>query len=266
MAALLFSLPILFFLEFLFLMHDHRDMRYFVPSIALAAVAFAWLTDWAGSSRTLPLRSLLLAVVTYQAVRRLGMDNDFREVFLTLAVFGLGVLVEKGAWRRGQVPPLRWAVATAVLVAAWPLGWLVETYQDIKLVEKPAAFAMDSLAGPNGARIAYVGLNQPYLFFGRRIQNDVQIVPRNWELDAQYYSWGSPLTEPFVPDTYRKWRRILERQGIQWVVVARTPWKDPERYWIGQRSEDFRLAYEDADTEIWRVVPKPGPRPGRSGR
>ncbi len=260
-AALVFSLPILFFLEFLFLMHDHRDLRYFVPAIALAAVAFAWLIDWAGPN-TLPLRILLLALVTYQAARRLEM-NDPREALLTLALFGLGALVA-----RGRAPSLRWrwavaAVAAAVLAAAWPLGWLVETYQEVKLVEKPAAFAMDSLAGPDGARIAYVGLNQPYLYFGRRIQSDVQIVPRNWELDAQYYSWGSPLTEPFVPDTYRKWRRILERLGIQWVVVARTPWADPERYWIGQRSEDFRLAYQDLDTEIWRVVPKPGPQPRR---
>lgn len=268
-AALVFSLPILFFLEFLFLMHDHRDMRYFVPAIALAAGAFAWLTDWAGP-RTLPLRILLLALVTYQAVRRQGMDDDLREILLTLVLFGLGALVER-AWRKeSPVPSPRWrwvvaAVTAAVLIAAWPLGWLVETYQELKLAEKPAAFAMDSLAVPGGARIAYVGLNQPYLFFGRRLQNDVQIVPRNWELDAQYYSWGSPVIDPFIPDTYRRWRRILERLGIQWVVVARTPWADPEQSWIRQRSRDFRLAYRDADAEIWKVLPERTSSPGGGG-
>jgi hypothetical protein len=266
--ALVYSLPILFFLEFLFLMHDHRDIRYFVPAIALAAVAFAWLTDWAGP-RTLPLRILLLALVTWQAVRRQGMKDDLREILLTLVLFGLGALVER-AWRKERPVPFprwRWAMAaviTAVLIAAWPLGWLVETYQELKLAEKPAAFAMDSLAGPGGARIAYVGLNQPYLFFGRRLQNDVQIVPRNWELDAQYYSWGSPVIDPFIPDTYRRWRRILERLGIQWVVVARTPWADPEQTWIRQRSRDFRLAYQDADAEIWKVLPA-GTAPGEGG-
>lgn len=254
MAALVFTLPILFFLEFLFLMHDHRDMRYFVPAIALAAVAFSWLMDQAGGARTLPLRILLLALVTWQAVHRQGMKNDLREILLTLVLFGLGALVARG-WKPISAPRWRWATALAVLVAAWPLGWLVETYQELKLVEKPSAFAMDSLAGPGGARIAYVGLNQPYFYFGRRLQNDVQIVPRRWELDAQYYSWGSPVTDPFVYDTYRKWRRILGRQGIQWVVVARTPWADPEQTWIRQRPRDFRLAYQDADAEIWKVLP-----------
>src|SRR4030095_13302462 len=38
--ALVFALPVVFFLQFRFLMHDHRDIRYFLPGIALAAVAF----------------------------------------------------------------------------------------------------------------------------------------------------------------------------------------------------------------------------------
>ncbi|HEV2856516.1 MAG TPA: phospholipid carrier-dependent glycosyltransferase [Thermoanaerobaculia bacterium] len=262
-ATLVFTLPTLFFLEFLFLMHDHRDMRYFVPAIALAAVAFAWLIDRIGP-RTVPFRILLLALVTYQAARRLDM-SDAREVLLTLALFGLGTLVAREARRRsGQAPsrPRRWAAASAVVIAviaviaAVPLGWLVDVYQETKLTERPAAFAMDALAGPGGAKIAYVGLNQPYLFFGRRIQNDVQIVPRNWDLDAQYYRWGSPVTDPFAFTTYRRWRRILDRLGIQWIVVVRTPWEDPERAWIGQRKGDFRLAWEDMGTEIWKVLPK----------
>ncbi len=279
--TLVFTLPILFFLEFLFLMHDHRDMRYFLPGVALAAVAFAWLVDWAGRW-TLPLSVLLLGVMTYQAARRLGMD-DLKEVLLTLALFGLGVLVEREARRRREggwkrVPQWRWATALAVLVLALPLGWLVRTYQEIMLTERPAAFALESLAGPDGGRIAYAGLNQPYPFFGRRIQNEVQIVPRNWNLDAQYYSWGSPVTDPFLPETSRRWRRILRRLGIQWVVVARTPWAHPEQTWIRQRPQDFRLAYRDADAEIWKVLPertsapgggdpaRPGRRAGAAGR
>lgn len=256
-AALAFTLPTLFFLEFLFLMHDHRDMRYFVPAIALAAVAFAWLIDGLGP-RALPIRILLLALITYQAARRLGM-SDAREVLLTLALFGLGAFVVREGWEQAPPSRLRRAVPAAVLIvgiAALPLGWLVDIYQETKLTERPAAFAMDALAGPGGAKIAYVGLNQPYLYFGRRIQNDVQIVPRNWDLDAQYYRWGSPVTDPFAFTTYRRWRRILERLGIQWIVVVRTPWEDPERAWIGQRQGDFRLAWQDMETEIWKVLPR----------
>jgi len=250
---LVFSLPILFFLEFLFLMHDHRDMRYFLPGVALAAVGFAWLLDWAGPW-TLPFRAALLLVMTYQVRRRFNL-NDFQEVTFTLALAALGFVATR--WTVPRIPRWRWAVTLAVLILAWPLGWIVEAYQTNKLAEQPSAFVLEKLAGPAGAKVAYVGLNRPYHYFGSRLQNDVQIVPRNWELGAQYYSWGSPLTEPFVPDTYRKWRRILGRLGIQWVVVARTPWANPERYWIEQRSEDFQLAYEDPEMEIWRVVTRP---------
>lgn len=257
-AALVFLLPILFFVEFRFLMHDHRDFRYFLPGVALAAVAFAWLAEWAGRW-TLPLRVLLLAVVTYQVSRRFGM-NDLQEVLLTLALFGLGFVLarEGGRWRSRTVRHWRWGVALAVLVLAFPLGWLAEAYRDAMLTARPAALALESLAGPKGGRVAYAGLNQPYPFFGRRLQNDVQIAPRNWSLDAQYYDWGSSMADPFQPETYRRWRRILERLGIEWVVVARTPWNDPERRWIGQHPGDFHLAYQDADTEIWRVVARPG--------
>ncbi len=263
-AALVFLLPILFFLEFRFLMHDHRDFRYFLPGVALAAVAFAWLAGRAGHW-TLPLRVLLLTVVTYQATRRLGM-NDLKVVLLTVALLGLGFLLarEGPRWRVRTVRHWEWAVALAVLVLAWPLGWLAETYQNVMLTARPAAFALESLTGPKGGRVAYVGLNQPYPFFGRRLQNDVQIVPRNWSLDAQYYVWGSPMTDPFQPETYRRWRRILERLGIEWIVVARTPWNGPEATWIRQRSRDFRLAYRDADAEIWKVLPA-GTAPGGGG-
>jgi hypothetical protein len=282
-AALVLSLPAVFFLQFLFLMHDHRDMRYFLPGVALAAVAFVWLLDGL-DTRTLPFRALLLTAITYQTFRRLG-SSHWQEILLTLAVLGLGTVAERVAWRWQASPaaPLarleKWgAVAAAGLVAilALPLGWAIETYQEVKLIQEPAADALERMAGPHGARVAYVGLNRPYLFFGSRLQNDVQIVPRSWRLEAQYYRWGSSIVDPYQGDTYRRWRKIIERLGIEWVVVARTDWTDPEGSWIGRRTNEFRLVYVDLDAEIWRVLPgTPGARqrggagppvPGRKAR
>lgn len=264
-AALVFSLPAVFFLQFLLLMHDHRDMRYFLPGVALAAVAFVWLLDRTGPW-TLPFRAALLTLMTYQAARRLGL-NDVQEVLLTLALLGLGALAERAGRRPAEirVAPWRWIAAGLLAILAVPLGWAVETYQEVKLRDRPAAFALERLAGPRGARVAYVGLNQPYLFFGSRLQNEVQIVPRSWDLGAQYYRWGSPITDPFTVTTYRRWRRILERLGIELVVVTRTPWNDPERSWMGRRTDEFRLQYVDSDAEIWRVLPRPEGARGRGG-
>ena len=41
------------------------------------------------------------------------------------------------------------------------------------------------------------GMNQPYLFFGSRFQNAVEIVPRNRDLDARYYRLGGRLGQPY---------------------------------------------------------------------
>jgi hypothetical protein len=206
-----------------------------------------------------PLRTALLALVAWQAVQRPGL-GDLREILLVLALAGLGAMAMRIA-ARWRAPAWwgRWgwlATAGAVLLAAVPLGRAVAVYQDVKLSDQPGPSALERLAGPDGARVAYVGLNQPYHFFGSRLQNDVQIVPRDWALGAQYYRWGSPVRDPFKTETYRRWRRILGRLGIEMVVVIRSAWEDPERSWIGNRRRDFQLVYEDHEMEIWRVLPE----------
>ena len=270
-AAMILSLPVVFFLQFLFLMHDHRDMRYFLPGVALAALALAWLLAQAGPWAS-PLRAALLALITYQVCRRLPVSGAW-EVLLALALFAAAAAAvwawersrEKDGWRDGA---RRWgglAAAAAVGIAALSLGPSVEKYQRVKLRDRPAPLALESLASPDGARVAYVGLNQPYLFFGRRLQNDVQIVPRNWNLEDQYYTWGGSAEAPYQAGRYKRWRSILDRLGIEYVVVARTPWADPERQWILKRTGDFQLVWEDQEAQIWRVLrgrPVPGGRGG----
>ncbi len=260
-AALILSLPAVFFLQFLYLMHDHRDMRYFLPGVALAAVAFSWLLAQAGPWAS-PVRAGLLALITYQATRRLDRGGVF-EVLLTLALFAAGALAVL-AWRRGWKASWRWgglAAAAGVGIAALSLGSTVAKYQRLKLDRQPGPFALEQLAGPRGVRVGYAGLNQPYLFFGSRVQNDLQIVPRSRRgLPGQYYSWGEPLVEPYEDRGYQRWRSVLDRLKIGYLVIIPTDAPTPERRWVAKRPEEFELLFDDGSVEIWRVLPaKPEP-------
>ena len=258
-AALIFALPTVFFLQFLFLMHDHRDVRYFLPAIGLAAVAFVWLLAELGP-RTSAVRSLLLAWITWQAIRYFHW-RDWREIVALLAVLGLGALLEWVARRPVQwswAPVWRWAAMAAVLLAALPLGRFISTYQVQKMLPLRGPLALERLAGKDGARVAYAGMNQPYFFFGGRFQNALEIVPRNRDLDARYYDWGSWLGQPYEAATsYRRWRSSLDRLGIDFVVTIRSEWEDPERRWITHRQDEFSLAYSDPEVDIWRVTRTP---------
>ena len=98
-------LPAVIFLQFLYLMPDHRDVRYFLPAIALAAVAFAWLLAAAGPRIDLPVRGVLLAWIALQAVRHVGRSGT-EHALAGLAVVAAGVLLEL-AWRRGKGRALR---------------------------------------------------------------------------------------------------------------------------------------------------------------
>ncbi len=250
-AALTLLLAAVFFLEFRYLMADHRDIRYFLPAIGLAAVAFAWLLEEIGP-RAIPLRDVLLAWIAFQSARRVGEPGAVG----VLLVIVLGVLLERAWWRGLPAfrPWMRWAMMGAVALAAVPLGWVVSHYQREKFARLPAPLALERLAGPRGARIAYAGYNQPYFFFGSRFQNDLQIVPRSRRLDAQYYAWGTPIVDPYVEGTYRRWWDSLQDRGIEYVVIIRGPWEDPERRWVSRRAEDFALAWADPHVEIWRVI------------
>jgi hypothetical protein len=263
-AALVFLLPALFFLLFLYQMYDHRDSRYFLAAIALAAVAFAWLLEELGPW-TFPLRVLLLLWITIQGAQ--GIEASVpRKTLLVVALVAAGALLEV-CWRRwrGGVETaalregLSWKLAAAALflAAALPAGNLVATYQKEKLDDQPGPLALERLAGPNGARVAYAGMNQPYLFFGSRLQNDLEMVPRNQNLEARYYRWGSDLGNPYEATSYRPWRSSLERLGIAFVVTVRSQWEDPEHRWVSKRTDDFALAYQDPQIEIWRVLNPP---------
>jgi hypothetical protein len=259
LAALVITLPTVFFLQFLYMMPDHRDIRYFLPAIALAAVAFAWLLRAFGGW-TSYLRAALCLWIVLQATRAVVWTAPGKAL-LVAVLLGGGALLELAStrWReRGSPRPPTWqgalAAAALVLAAALPAGGMIATYQREKLAQQPAAHALEQLAGPGGGRVAYAGMNQPYLFFGSRLQNDLEIVPRTREVDSRYYAWGSELGDPYQVISYRRWRRSLEDLDISRVVIVRGDWEDPERHWIVVRPDDFTLEYSDSGVDIWRLT------------
>jgi hypothetical protein len=271
LAAALF-VPLVSFLEFLFLTHDHRDIRYFLAGVAMAAVAFGWLTEQLGSvGRWLRIAAAAVAVVNFTRWTRWHGPLALALAFaLVAAAAAWPALQARAAWRRarehgalGGPSGSALSGATVALVAvlaalgAVALGACVEGYQAGRLREAPAALALERLAGPRGARVAYVGYNAPYLFFGSRLQNDVRIVPRSSNPVAEFYGWGVSPRRPQPPGLYSRWRSLLERLGVQYVVVVRGADEDPERRWMANHWDVFRRVYTSDETENWQVLPRP---------
>lgn len=257
--ALVFALPAVFFLEFLFLMHDHRDVRYFAAGVALAALAFAWLTERAGSLAGPALRMLVLLAASASVLTRAFSPGTALLGAALLAAVALAAARWLPDRLPVRLPSLRTtglAALALLLLAALPAGAAVARYQKVKLREETAADTLERLAGPGGARVAYAGWNQPYLFSGSRLQNDVQYVPSTPNLAAQYYTWGGSLDFPFRREgRYRTWNENLKRLKIGYVVILRSRWENPERRWMTRHPERFRVVYEDSQTEIWEVGP-----------
>jgi hypothetical protein len=254
--ALVLALPVVFFLEFLYLTWDHRDIRYFLAGIALAGVAFGWLTERLGAAGAW-LRVGALAVLVLRYVRWMGTRGTRELVVALLLVAAVAIVLRR---RPGWAAPARAAAApalgVALVVACLVLGCNVERFQRVRLSGSPAAEALERLTGGHGETVAYVGLNQPYLYFGRRLQNVVHVVPRSWNLRAEHYRWGGPPDPPFPPSRYRRWLGVMETLGARYVVVHRSADENPERRWMANHWERFRRVYDDDVMEIWRLAPR----------
>ncbi len=223
--AAVLALPLLFFLQFVYQMHDHRDVRYVLAGLAVAGVGCAWLLERPRGLAGPVLRGALLVALLVVLGDRLAPVRGWRDV----------------------VP--------------FPLAPRVERYQAGKLAragpahaaELPAARALEARAGAAGAEVAFVGGNRPYLFFGSRLQNGVHVVPTGPGLASRFYTWGDPARWP-PPGRYRRWRANLERLGVRYVAVVLTEEAaNPERRWMRRRPESFRRLHADPWAELWEV-------------
>jgi len=257
--VLVLAFPVVLFLQFLRLMDDHRDVRYWLAGVGLMAVGLAWLTERLGPRAGAAVRALLLVLLLHQIDKRIDLSHR-REALLAVALVALAVLVvRRGEALRALLPRRTGAVLLAAglvsLVLASP--WLargIDLYQDLKLRDRPAALALDRATGPRGATVIYVAFNQPYLYFGSRLQNDVQIVPTGWDFASQYYRFGGNAGFPFDGLEPRRWWRTLGAIDARFVVLRLSGEEEPRRSWILAHPERFQPIYRDGADEVYQVV------------
>ena len=266
-AAVVLTLPLVFFLEFMELMDDHRDLRYWLAGLGLLAVGLAWLTErledrvrGAGAA----VRAILLGLLLFLPPVENWIGLDYRrKTLLALALVAVAAILvtqrerlRAAARRLPRRTGAGLAIAgLAVLLLLTPrLARGIDTYQRLKLRDRPAALALEQAAGPQGATVGYLAFNQPYLFFGSRLQNDVQIVPTTWDLPAQYYRFGGSAEFPFDYPEFRRFWRILNVLNVQYLVLRLSGGEEPQRSWILSHPDRFQPIYRDGSEEIYRVV------------
>lgn len=257
LAALVLALPLALFLEFLFLYltWDSGNIRYVFAAAALAAVAFAWLTEQLGAAGSW-LRSVTFAVLLFRYARWLETRGEWELLAALLLIVGAAFAAAAWPrWRSHARVAARPLLALAGAAAVLALGCNVDRYQRTKLAGSPGAMALERLTGGRGTTVGYVGLNQPYLFFGSRLQNDVRIVPRSFNLRAEHYCWGGVPERPFRHSSFARWIGVVKILGIEYVVVVRSPDEDPERTWMANHWDRFRRVHVDDQVEVWRLLP-----------
>jgi hypothetical protein len=245
----LFAVPLGKYLLFVRLVEDHRGVRYLLPGLAIAAVAAAWLVS------RLPHRARVVVSAGLAALAAARWVVDLPEALLALPLVALGVW----AWVRHRRPKLApvWklvAVGGGVLAVAALAPVTLQRYEEQRFRDRPAAAALERLAGPGPARVAYAGGNQPYLFCGRRLRNALFMPSDVATTATTFYRWRGPLEGPPARRPRHAWERNLARLGIEWVVWESTgSGIRPEREWMLRSPERFSRVYADHRAEIWRV-------------
>jgi hypothetical protein len=266
-------LPAVLFALFAALVPDHRDVRYVLPAIALAALAWCHLAGrlgpTAGGAAGTALR---LAAYGAAAASLFEWREAFPGEIVRWCAAGLALGTVVTLWapaRRIATAPRRHpgrAALAAALVLYLPLVSAAETYPERKLENRLLPRWLDEEADEEAGTpvtgtpvtVAYVGFNAPYLYWGSRLRNRVVVVPVNARMDARLYDWGAPIRSPYRHGTFGAWRRNLDALDVSYVVVVVVGGENPERRWMRDRPARFERVAELGETEIWRVLhPRP---------
>jgi hypothetical protein len=266
--VLLFLLPAVLFMTFARFMVDHRDVRYVYGGLAVACLSFPWLLErLPPRAARCGLLAALLAVGYALLVRTVATGGWGRAGAAAVPAFVTAILVARrtpGA--RLTRAPRRVAVAAGSVFAWIALAAWSETYAERRLDALPAARFL-AKAAPSGSTVAFCGGNQPYLFFGRKLENRVLYVPTYAgppaaarlapPLGASFFTWDGPLSFPRERASRAEWRENLRRLGAAFVVVVRAGEDLPERDWIAADPESFSRIYRDPRYEIFAVREAP---------
>ncbi|HEX6202245.1 MAG TPA: hypothetical protein VF100_04510, partial [Thermoanaerobaculia bacterium] len=257
--AAVLALPAAFFLLFLFLVHDHRDVRYLFAAIALAAVAFAATVGRAARRRpwiAIAAETTIAAAVIARFVRPDRLSATGIALALAALAMAAALAAPAGAPFRVRLrrPPARAAAAMLVLAGFAALGSELESYQRRKLRDDLLVEALAREA-PEGTVIAYAGFNRPYPYFGARLEHRVEQVPTRGPAAARTFTWGGDASIPWGFGRYRAWTRNLRQLGVEYVVLE-SP-RGPERRWIDSHPEAFELVTFHGGRRLWRFKPAP---------
>lgn len=256
--ALTLVVPAGLYLVFVHLLYDHRDVRYFLAAFPLAAIGSAWLLSrlpqpWdrhlvgvalCASPLWVPLRSrwqlfaFLLASAAVLLLARYRSRSPVSQSPRAHALPRFSPVVLAGA-----------GLAMAVVASLA----LLPSYERERTSLDPAARHLERLTAGRPSRVAYVGWNQPYLYFGSRLQNEVRIVPTFRDESRGYYTGRGSLLMPRDRLDREEWLRNLEEEEIDYAVVIRGRDAEPERSWLASSPELFQLAWSDGRSEIWEV-------------
>lgn len=254
--------PLLLFLVFLYLIHDHRDIRYVMAAVGVAAASCAWLVEQLPARATPFVRSAVLLFLAVNLRRAVAHETSDRNMLLAvaLAVTAATLLLMRHLSRA------HWRIACAVALAVaimTPLTWTapIAAYQEGKLTalrnhipEALVAAQLDRLTRSRGERIAYSGMNRPYVFAGTALQNVVEMVPRTSEAAARYYDWTTNADIPYGEADGHTWLRNVDLLGIRYAVVVNSGVSDaPERRWMLAHPERFTRVIAAREAEVYEV-------------